>query len=216
MFLLDLYGSIRLNSIPFLFRPFQLVLSASIQHSDWWQPASSASWSCLWSSVQLYLLFYFNKSPSRASLNFHHSKNMQHSHCTISMLHALLVIPTIIQLIQQEMANLCLSPKKRHPHLFQHSPTKKSKLHQFFPQESSPPSPSCSDCSATLQVQRSGTTCARSCGGAPRPSGPWIVSMWWSTPSTSSPSGTGNRGWMDIWVDSKVGIRDFCSTVYVC
>ena len=138
MFLLDFYGSIRLNSIPFFFRPFQLVLSASIQHSDWWLPASSASWSFLWSNVKLYLLFYFNKSPSRASLNFHHSKNMQHSHGTISMLHALLVIPTIIQLIQQEMANLCLSPKK-YIHIYSNIFQQKSlSFISFFPKKFSP------------------------------------------------------------------------------
>ena len=54
------------------------------------------------------------------------------------MLHALLVIPTIIQLIQQEMANLCLSPKKTSTSIPTYSNKKSLSFIIFSPKKFSP------------------------------------------------------------------------------
>lgn len=111
-----------------------------------------------------------------------------------------------------------LITQKIHPHLFQHIPTKKSKLHQFFPQKVLPhlraaqlPS-RCRDPGPRAQGAAAGHRALR--GPGPFRCGGRRLRRRHQAQRGRAERRTGNRGWMDIWVDSKVGIRDFCSTFF--
>lgn len=68
---------------------------------------------------------------------------------------------------------------------------KKSKLHHFFPQKVLP---HLRAAQLPSRCRDPGPRAQGAAAGHRAPSGPRTVSMWWSTPSTSSPSKTGKGG----------------------